>query len=154
MKTQLAIVLAAGLLQPVPGWSASSEHWVATWTTGQQLVRPTGGGRGGPPPQAPPTAAQSGAPAPTPPRTPPAGRGGPQSNIPPTLSDQTVRMVVHTSIGGNRVRMQFSNAVGATELTIGSAHIAVRAKDSEIVPATDRALTFADSPAARSSPES
>uniref|UniRef100_Q026K5 Lipolytic enzyme, G-D-S-L family n=1 Tax=Solibacter usitatus (strain Ellin6076) TaxID=234267 RepID=Q026K5_SOLUE len=55
-------------------------------------------------------------------------------------------MVVHTSIGGKRVRVQFSNAVGATELAIGAAHIAVRSKDSEIVPATDHALTFAGMP--------
>src|SRR3954454_2719648 len=113
MKTQFAILLsAAALLQSAQGWSAPAEHWVATWTTGQQLVRPTGGGRGGPPPQAPPTsAAQSGAAAALA-RPPQAGRG-PQSNIPATLGDQTVRMVVHTSLGGKRVRVQFSNAVGA-----------------------------------------
>jgi lysophospholipase L1-like esterase len=55
-------------------------------------------------------------------------------------------MVVHASIGGRRVRVQISNAIGATELTIGSAHIAVRAKESEIVAGTDRALTFSGRP--------
>ena len=58
-----------------------------------------------------------------------------------------MRMVVHTSLGGRRVRVQFSVAIGASELTIGSAHIAVRAKESEIVPATDRVLTFNGKPA-------
>ena len=151
MKTQFAILLTATcLFYPAQGWSAN-DHWVATWATAQQLVRLPPGGRGGPPPQtqqAPST--QQGAATPTPPRNPQAadgrGRGGPQSNIPPTLDDQTIRMVVHTSIGGRRVRVQLSNAVGATALTIGAAHIAVRAKDSEIVPATDRALTFAGKP--------
>jgi lysophospholipase L1-like esterase len=58
-----------------------------------------------------------------------------------------MRMVVHISLGGRRVRVQFSVAIGANELTIGSAHIAVRAKESEIVPATDRVLTFNGKPA-------
>src|SRR5437870_2016106 len=34
-------------------------------------------------------------------------------------------------------------ATCATALTIGAAHVALRAKESEIDPATDRALTFA-----------
>jgi lysophospholipase L1-like esterase len=62
--------------------------------------------------------------------------------VPATLNDQTIRMIVHTSIGGRRVRVEFSNAISATPLAIGSAHIAVRDKDSAIVPGTDRALTF------------
>jgi lysophospholipase L1-like esterase len=67
-------------------------------------------------------------------------------NIPATLNDQTVRMVVHTSIGGRRVRVEFSNAINGTPLAIGSAHLALRDKDSAIVPGTDRALTFNGKP--------
>ena len=55
-------------------------------------------------------------------------------------------MVVHTSLGGRRVRIQLSNAAAATPLVIGSAHIAVRAKDSAIVAGTDRTLTFSGQP--------
>lgn len=153
MKTRLAILLtAACLFQAAPGWGNSTEHWVATWATAQQLVRLPAGGRGGPPPQAQlaPTIAQQGATAANPPQAPPAavgrGRGGPRTNIPPTVNDQTIRMVVHTSIGGSRVRVQLSNAIGAAELTIGAAHIAVRARESEIVPTTDRMLTFSGKP--------
>jgi len=51
-------------------------------------------------------------------------------------------MVVRTSIGGRRVRVQLSNALGNPALTIGTAHIAVRQKDAAVVPASDRALTF------------
>lgn len=67
-------------------------------------------------------------------------------NAPATLADQTVRMIVHTSIGGRRVRVEFSNAMSGTRLAIGSAHIAVRDKDSAIVPGTDRALAFSGKP--------
>ena len=63
-----------------------------------------------------------------------------------TFTDQTLRLIVHTSIGGNRVRIRVSNEFGATPLRIGAAHIAVRGAGSDIAPGTDRALTFSGSP--------
>ena len=57
-------------------------------------------------------------------------------------------MIVHTSIGGDTVRIRVSNAFGAATAYVGAAHIAVRAKDSAIVPGTDRALTFSGKPSA------
>ena len=51
-------------------------------------------------------------------------------------------MVVRTSIGGRRVRVQFSNALGNPPLIIGAAHIAIRQKDAAVLPASDRVLTF------------
>jgi lysophospholipase L1-like esterase len=63
-----------------------------------------------------------------------------------TLHDQTVRMIVHTSIGGDRFRVEFSNAFGDHSLFIGAAHLAIRAKGSSIVPGSDRTLTFNGSP--------
>jgi lysophospholipase L1-like esterase len=56
-------------------------------------------------------------------------------------------MIARTSIGGNRLRVELSNAFGATPLAVGAAHIAIRAKDSAIVPGSDRALTFNGKPA-------
>jgi lysophospholipase L1-like esterase len=51
-------------------------------------------------------------------------------------------MVVRTSIGGQRARIEVANTFGATRLKIGSAHIALRDHDSAVVPSSDRALTF------------
>ena len=65
---------------------------------------------------------------------------------PPTINNQTVRMLVHTSIGGHRVRVQLSNAFGNSALQIGAAHIALHDKDSAIVAGSDRALTFSGKP--------
>jgi lysophospholipase L1-like esterase len=62
------------------------------------------------------------------------------------FNNQTVRMVVRTSIGGRRARVQLSNAYGATPLAIGGAHIALRAKDSAIAPGSDHALLFNGKP--------
>ena len=58
------------------------------------------------------------------------------------FSDQTLREVVHTSIGGDEVRVRISNVFGSNTLVIGEAHIAVSASGSAIVPGTDRVLTF------------
>ena len=66
----------------------------------------------------------------------------PKMQVPAKLENETIRMIVHTSIGGGQVRVQLSSATGKGEVTIGSAHIAVRSKDSEIVDGTDRTLTF------------
>jgi lysophospholipase L1-like esterase len=59
-----------------------------------------------------------------------------------TFTDQTLRLIVHTSIGGNRVRIRVSNEFGTTPLTIGAARIGVRATGSDVAPGTDRVLTF------------
>jgi lysophospholipase L1-like esterase len=58
-------------------------------------------------------------------------------------------MVVRTSIGGTRVRVEFSNAFGTAPLDLGSAHIAIRGMDSAIVAGSDRALMFNGKPSAR-----
>ncbi len=56
------------------------------------------------------------------------------------LNNQTVRMIVRSTIGGSRLRLELANTYGTAPLVIGAAHVAIRAKDSEIVPASDREL--------------
>jgi lysophospholipase L1-like esterase len=75
---------------------------------------------------------------------PPRPLPGPPGAQPPaiTFKNQTIRMIVHTSIGGRRVRVEFSNAHGSAPLAVGAAHIAIRGKDSGVVPGSDRALSF------------
>lgn len=50
-------------------------------------------------------------------------------------------MVAHTSIGGRRLRLQFTNPFGSKVVVVGAAHLAIRDKDSGIVPASDRVVT-------------
>jgi len=64
----------------------------------------------------------------------------------PTFENQTVRMVVKPTIGGERIRVRFSNAFGTTALNISSAHVALSAKGAAIVPDSDHALTFGGRP--------
>jgi lysophospholipase L1-like esterase len=126
MKSRLTLVLL--LAQFAHAQPAKPGHWVATWGTAQLLVRPL-----------PPA---------TPPATPPAK----QAPAAQGFTNQTVRMVVRTSIGGQRLRIKVENAFNSAPVTIGAAHIALRAKDSEIVAASDRALTFNGKPGCILSP--
>ena len=61
------------------------------------------------------------------------------------FTNQTVRLVVHTSLGGSEVRVRLSNAFGTQSLVVGGAHIALRGMNASIIPGTDRALTFSGS---------
>ncbi len=58
------------------------------------------------------------------------------------FENQTLREIVHTSIGGDTVRVHLSNAYGDQMVEVGSVHIAVRAQNSSIVAGSDRVLTF------------
>ena len=61
-------------------------------------------------------------------------------------TNQTLRLIVHTSLGGSQVRVRFSNVFGAQPLDIGAAHIALRNSDARIVINSDRSLTFGGRP--------
>jgi len=56
--------------------------------------------------------------------------------------DHTLRLVVHASVGGERVRIRLSNAYGHVPLHIAAAHVALRRSGTEIDAASDRALAF------------
>jgi lysophospholipase L1-like esterase len=65
-------------------------------------------------------------------------------NMPPApgLSNNTLRQVVHVTLGGSKLRVQFSNTYGSGPVTIKAAHLAVSKGGSAIDTATDKALTF------------
>jgi lysophospholipase L1-like esterase len=59
-----------------------------------------------------------------------------------TYQNQTLRLIVHTSAGGRKVRIKISNIFADQPLVIGSAHVARRSGGPNIDPASDRALRF------------
>jgi lysophospholipase L1-like esterase len=131
----VAAVLAASILTVHPiAQQGGGEHWVGTWATAV-VGRPQN-----PTPPAPAAAPAAGQ----------AAQGQPAQPPQPApfvhFTNQTLRQIVHASIGGPRVRVVVSNAFGTAPLTIGAAHIALRDKDSAIVPASDRALGFSGQP--------
>ena len=130
--------------------AAGDVHWVATWTSAQQVPRPSFVRPPGPPPgsaaAAPPPGSAAAAPAPganAAPATPPVP---PQTRPARGFKNQTLRMVVRASMGGEQVRVHLSNAFGTVPLTVGAAHVALRSKDSAIVAGSDHALTFNGQP--------
>jgi lysophospholipase L1-like esterase len=102
----------------------TTEHWVGTWATAVMTMSQL--------PNLPPPPSGG---------APPGGRGG-LFQPPPNVNNQTLRQIVHTSLGGERVRVVFSNAFGTVPLAVGAAHVALRDKDAAIVPASDRILFF------------
>jgi lysophospholipase L1-like esterase len=62
--------------------------------------------------------------------------------VPRSLRDQTVRQIARISLGGSRVRVEFSNEYGEGPLVIGAAHVALADDGSAIVAGSDRPLTF------------
>jgi len=58
------------------------------------------------------------------------------------LENQTVRSIVHLSLGGEKIRIRISNAFGDKPLTIDAASVGVRDTESSIVVGTLKTLTF------------
>jgi lysophospholipase L1-like esterase len=64
------------------------------------------------------------------------------ASAPLLIAGQTLRQIVHLSIGGRRVRVRLSNAYGGSDVVVGAAHLAVHGGGASIVGGTDRVLTF------------
>jgi lysophospholipase L1-like esterase len=63
----------------------------------------------------------------------------------PTYFDQTLRQIVHITLGGAKIRIRISNEYGERPLVIGAAHVAIRDSAAAIRMPTDRAVTFGGS---------
>lgn len=59
-----------------------------------------------------------------------------------TYRNETLRLIVHVSEGGPKVRIRISNAYGDKPLALGAAHVARRTKGADIDPMSDRSVTF------------
>jgi lysophospholipase L1-like esterase len=60
----------------------------------------------------------------------------------PAFSNQTLRLIVHVSSGGNQVRIKLTNIFGSRPLSIGSASVALQESGASLVADSNRALTF------------
>jgi hypothetical protein len=58
------------------------------------------------------------------------------------FNNQTLPQIAHTSLGRTEVRMRVSNAFGTDSLVIGAARIGLRATEPQVVPGTNKVLTF------------
>jgi lysophospholipase L1-like esterase len=93
-------------------WSGGGDRWVATWSSAPIAPGPT---------------------------TIDAIFGGDRSR---SFENQTVRHVVHTSVGGQRLRVRISNEYGQLPLRVGAAQVALSSAQAAVYPGTGRRLTF------------
>src|SRR2546425_10602171 len=67
-------------------------------------------------------------------------------------SNQTLRMFVRVSVGGQRARVQLSNTFATTPLVLGPVHVAFHGQGSAVVPGSDRTLLFSGKPTVKIAP--
>src|SRR5438874_13841969 len=111
VATVAALLLVTALHPAVE--AQTGERWVGTWATSEV-------GR----PQNPPAPPATPGPPPFMPSACPAGVRPAAGFM--HFSNQTLRQIVHTSIGGSRARVVLSNVYGTAPLTIGAAQLALR----------------------------
>jgi lysophospholipase L1-like esterase len=74
----------------------------------------------------------------------PARDPGPTGVVFP--SETTVRDTAWVTLGGDQLRVKFSNAFGAQPLVIGTASVGIKSGEASIFPASLRPITFGGSP--------
>ena len=140
MKAAVTLALAFAILaieHPVVGQGGpNAPHWLGTWFA-SSTVRVD----------------QPAAPA----QSVPSNSNGQALEIPPAVlavapsqtlvvgaqsplrfNNQTLRQIVHITVGGSRLRVVLSNTFGTVPLTIGAAQVALRDRDAAIMPRSNR----------------
>src|SRR5688572_21713006 len=141
MVQACVLAVAISSLQPA-SHAQSAERWVGTWATAL-VGRPQTPPMPGPPGPAP--FMRNACPAPQPPANPPATPPAGTAFAPlPFMhfTNQTLRQIVRTSVGGSRLRIVLSNTFGSAPLVIGAAHVALRDKEDTIAATRGGTLTF------------
>ena len=108
-------------------WAQNQQNWVATWGTSPLFAVESPPSWMVPPP------------ADALPRNPPPS---PIPPVPTELHDQTVRMIVRTSVGGDALRLQFANTQGLAPVQVGAVHVALHTAGGAIEQASDHSVTF------------
>jgi lysophospholipase L1-like esterase len=102
----------SGVATPLDAAGFTGNRWITTWSAAQQQPGPM---------------------------TIDAVFGNDRSR---SFENQTVRHIVHTSVGGRKIRVRLSNAFGFLPLRVGAATVALRRVDAAVYPGTNRRLTF------------
>jgi lysophospholipase L1-like esterase len=66
----------------------------------------------------------------------------------PSFNNQTIRQTVRVSVGGQRLRIRFTNEYGTKPLIIAAAVVALSDEKGNIQPGTERRLLFSGQPSA------
>lgn len=128
----------------------ATPEWVGTWEYVSAPLPPGETPAAAQPAQRPltPLDAPGAAAAPAPAVTFPPPRIDNPGNVPLStsntdLTNVTLREVIRTSVGGERLRLRFSNESGTEPLVLGSVHVAEAGADGSIVAGSDHVVQFA-----------
>jgi lysophospholipase L1-like esterase len=127
MRKSTFVALLCVLVISSTAWAQDRQNWVATWGTSPLFALES-------PPEwmVPP-------PADAMPRNPPPS---PIPPVPQELHDQTLRMIVRTSVGGTALRLQLANAQGLAPVQVGAIHVALHTEGGAIDLASAHNVTF------------
>src|SRR5580692_3946634 len=64
---------------------------------------------------------------------------------PATFKNQTLREIIHTSIGGQAVRIRLANTFGTQAVTFDSVYVGLQKSGASLVAGSNHAVTFAGS---------
>jgi lysophospholipase L1-like esterase len=96
----------------------TSSRWITTWAASPQFYSPS-------------------------PTDTPLAEG---LHVPDSITNQTIRQIVHISAGGRQVRLRLSNEFGTTPLVIGEASLALSAGSDKIKQGSIHPVTFGGRP--------
>jgi lysophospholipase L1-like esterase len=75
-----------------------------------------------------------------------AAAEGPAASSNRSFSNQTLREVVHTTVGGRALRLRLSNTFGPGAIRFDAVYIGLQKEDATLVPASNHQVTFGGSP--------
>jgi len=64
---------------------------------------------------------------------------------PATFKNQTIREIIHTSVGGQAVRIRLANTFGTQAVTFDSVYVGLQKSGASLVPRSNHAVTFGGS---------
>ncbi len=120
MNSQLIKALALAVaLTPSAAFPQTKDHWVATWATSNITMNN----------------ADANAPLAS-------------ARTPLSFQNQTLREIVHTTIGGNSIRIRLSNVAGAQPVTFDAVFVGLQKDGANLVPGSNHQVTFGSSKSA------
>lgn len=126
----LAVALVLACASPTHG--AMRPRWIESWGTALPLLPAP------PPARGPARPAEGNKPA----SEAPANTPDPHVPHPDSFAEQTIRMVVRSSVGGPEFRLEFANIQNGSTATFDAVHAALAGKNGATAPGSDRTVTF------------
>ncbi len=113
LRSCAAIAFAFAILCSFAGAATKGQHWVATWSTANSsLANPTALSR------------------------------YKLSGAPTEFSNQTIRNIVHSTVGGSAIRIRLTNTFGAKAVRFDSVYVGLQESGASLIAGSNHPVTF------------